>query len=142
MFKKFYTGFLGIIIIFIFVAKCGKDNKNPTEPISIIKEDPSFITDIQPIFSASCATSGCHNVNASAGLDLLAGKAYMNLVDIASTQDKGKKRVKTSDATNSYLVIKVEGKQSFGSKMPPSGALSVESIQLIKNWINKGAKNN
>ncbi|MBN2092835.1 hypothetical protein JW964_24655 [candidate division KSB1 bacterium] len=142
MFKKYFTGIFAIIILYILVVNCGKDTKNPTEPGSTIKEDPSFVTDIQPIFSASCATSGCHNVNASGGLDLSAGKAYINLVDVASSLDKGKKRVKAGDATNSYLVIKIEGKQSVGSKMPPSGGVSTESIQLIKNWINKGAKNN
>lgn len=142
MFKKYFTGIFAIIILYILVVNCGKDTKNPTEPGSTIKEDPSFVTDIQPIFSASCATSGCHNVSASGGLDLSAGKAYMNLVDIASTQDKGKKRIVAGDAASSYLVIKIEGKQSFGAKMPPASSLSAESIQLIKNWINKGAKNN
>ncbi len=142
MFKKIFTGFFAIIMIFIFMANCRKDSQNPTEPNSNVKDDPSFVADIQPLFSGNCLVAGCHDVVASGGLDLTVGKAYMHLVNIASTQDKGKTRVLPGDATKSYLVVKLEGKQSFGSKMPPSGGLSLESIQLIKNWINKGAKNN
>ncbi len=40
------------------------------------------------------------------------------------------------------MVMKIEGKQTVGTRMPQGGTLSDDDIQLIKNWINKGAKNN
>ena len=47
------------------------------------------------------------------------------------------------DAANSYLVIKLEGTQSVGSRMPIGGS-ALDNIDLtnIKNWINNGAENN
>jgi len=107
------------------------------------KDNPSFAGDIQPIFSASCAVSGCHNSTAQAGLNVSSGQAYGNLVNVDSTEDATKKRVLPNDANNSYLVMKVEGRQTSGVRMPSGGSpLSSAQIQNIKNWINKGANNN
>jgi hypothetical protein len=48
-----------------------------------------------------------------------------------------------SNAANSNIVVKIEGRQSVGTQMPQGrGALSADQIQNIKNWIAKGAKNN
>jgi len=38
--------------------------------------------------------------------------------------------------------MKLEGRQTVGTKMPQGGSLASNSLQNIKNWINKGAKNN
>ncbi len=133
--------FLLIVILAAFVNLYCSNDKSPTSP-SVVKEDPSFSADIQPIFTANCALSGCHNLTAQAGLNLLQGQAYSNLYNVSSTQVNTKKRVLPNDADNSYLVIKIEGKQTVGSKMPLGGSLSDTNIQLIKNWINKGAKDN
>lgn len=74
---------------------------------------------------------------------LLQGQSYSNLVNAASTQEPGKTRVIPNDSTNSYIVIKLEGRQTNGGRMPLGrSALDANSIQNIKNWINKGAKNN
>lgn len=124
---------------------CGGDSSTPTQPETPtpVKDDPSFSQDIQTIFSSSCALSGCHNSTASAELNLSQGQAYANLVNVDSTQDPSKKRVLPNDAENSYLVIKIEGRQSVGGRMPLNRTpLSSNQIQNIKNWINKGAKNN
>ncbi len=140
--KKYFFGVLSFIAISIFLFCC--NSSTAPEMPEQAKEDPSFAQDIQQaIFSASCISAGCHNSTASAGLTLLQGQAYSNLVNVDSTQDPSKKRVLPSDANNSYLVIKLEGRQSTGSRMPlGGGALSSVKIQNIKNWINKGAKNN
>ena len=47
------------------------------------------------------------------------------------------------DPDNSYLVIKNEGRQSVGSRMPLGGAAQDEIDQAnIRNWIAQGALNN
>lgn len=130
-----------IVSLLIIGLRCSK-SKNPATPPPTIKDDPSFAADIQPIFTAHCALSGCHNATARAGMNLSEGNAYSNIVNIASSQDNTKKRVLPDDAENSYLVMKIEGRQTVGTRMPQGGTLSDDSIQLIKNWINKGAKNN
>jgi len=44
--------------------------------------NPSFERDIQPIFTARCATASCHNLaTQQLGLNLQAGYAYDEIVD-------------------------------------------------------------
>jgi hypothetical protein len=52
-------------------------------------------------------------------------------------------RVIPGNARASYLVVKLEGRQTIGSRMPLN-ASALDNIDLtnIKNWINQGAKNN
>ena len=107
-----------------------------------VKEDPSFNTDIQGIFdSEGCTNGACHGVGASAGLNLERGLAYANLVGVTATQE-GFERVTPEKANESYLIIKLEGRQQVGARMPPSGSpLDQINMGNLKNWINKGAKN-
>ncbi len=108
-----------------------------------VKPNPSFANDIQPIFSSGCALSSCHNsASAQAGLILAQGQAYANLVNVNSTQVPARMRVLPSDADNSYIVIKLEGRQTIGARMPLSGSITNTQLQNIKNWINNGAQNN
>jgi hypothetical protein len=46
------------------------------------------------------------------------------------------------DPRKKEIVIKLEGRQTVGAKMPLGGSLDAISLQNIKNWINKGANNN
>lgn len=109
----------------------------------VILADPSFSSVIQEILTRKgCTASSCHGSAQEAGLDLRTGNAYSNLVNVASTQT-GVLRVIPGDATGSYIVIKVEGRQTVGERMPLSGS-NLDNIDLtnLKNWINQGAKNN
>jgi hypothetical protein len=110
------TRFIGVILVALTMGVlyyCGSNSSTNTEPPPTVKEDPSFSSDIQSIFSNNCISSGCHNAGAS------------------------------NDATNSHIVIKLEGRQTNGGRMPLGGtALHANTIQNIKNWINRGAKNN
>lgn len=130
------------VMTFLLLSGCSSDSATNTTPPPTVKEDPSYAADIQSIFTNRCISSGCHNAGAAGGLVLLQGQSYSNLVNVASTQEPGKTRVIPSDSANSYIVIKVEGRQTNGSRMPLGGTLDSNSIQNIKNWIDKGAKNN
>ena len=130
------------VLAFIFLSQCSSDSSTGTEPPPTVKDDPSFAADIQSIFTNNCISSGCHNAGAAGGMVLLQGQSYANLVNVASIQEPGKTRAIPSDSANSYIVIKLEGRQTNGSRMPLGGALNSNSIQNIKNWIDKGAKNN
>ncbi len=141
--KKIYWA--GLILLAALTAfYCGGGNGNggsePATPIA----DPSFSTDIQPIFNNNCAVAGgCHNNIAEEGLNLSQGVAYSNIVNVASAQVPTLMRVLPADAPNSYLVKKIEGSQTVGIRMPKDrSSLSSVSIQNIKNWVNRGAKNN
>jgi len=136
-------GVILLVLTTMVLYYCGSNSPANTEPPPTVIDDPSFASDIQSIFTNNCISSGCHNAGAAGGMVLLQNQAYANLVNVASTQEPGKTRVIPNDATNSYIVIKLEGRQVNGSRMPMGGsALNANYIQNIKNWINKGAKNN
>ncbi len=115
-------------------------NNNPARQILA---DPSYANVIQEIFNRrGCSSGSCHGSTQSAGLDLRSGSSRASLVNVASTQT-GTLRVIPGDANGSYLIIKVEGRQTVGDRMPVGGAV-LDNIDLtnLKNWINQGAKNN
>jgi len=118
---------------------CGSSLKVPKGVFS----DPSFYFNIQPIFTQNCVANGCHNSAAQGGLVLLQGPAYVNLVNIPSTQEQNRMRVLPGDAENSYLIIKIEGNQTIGIRMPLAREpLDQVLIQNLINWVKMGAKNN
>lgn len=132
---------LCVLASFIMCIHCTKEKCN--EPVNEIEEGSSFAQDIQPIFTAKCATSFCHDAaTASEGLNLSQGQAYGQLVGVNSNQEKSLKRVAPGDAENSYIIIKLEDRQTIGSAMPLGNALSGDDIQLIRNWIESGAQDN
>ena len=133
-----------VLLVFAsaYLIQCSSPS-SPEEPEEQPIANPSFAQDIQAIFNGSCALRGCHDSTASSNLNLNQGNAYANIVNVDSFQDAGKKLVVPSDANDSYLVIKIEGRQSVGSRMPLNRSpLSDAKTQTIKNWINNGAGNN
>jgi hypothetical protein len=121
----------------------GNSGGNNT-PSRQILADPSFATNIQEIFNRrGCASGSCHGSGTqSAGLNLSSGSSYASLVNVTSTQ-VAVARVIPGNANDSYLIVKVEGRQTVGNRMPP-GASALDNIDLtnLKNWIAQGAKNN
>jgi len=120
--------------------------------------------DVQPIFSANCATAFCHGAPLAAPMSLLASDTISSLVGVPSCEAPSFNRVETGNSAISYLAVKLEGTQSTilsaggcapcnfdvgsvgdcGGRMPLSGPpyLSDAEIQLIRDWIDQGAKNN
>ena len=129
-------------------AGTGPDNSGPgnnnNPPARVILSNPAFGADIKEIFERrSCSSSSCHGAAASADLDLRSGAAYGSLVGVVSFSDEAFQLVTPNDAENSYLVMKVEGRQTVGARMPFNlGVLDNIDITNIRNWINTGAPNN
>jgi hypothetical protein len=133
----------GICWISLCLLLSGCCSSSGPEENGTPKEDPSFAQDIQPILSPGCTIGGCHDASASAGLDLRPGQSLQNLIDVRSVQEPNLTRIIPFDAQNSYLIIKLEGRQNQGSRMPLGGqALGATQIQNIRNWINRGARDN
>lgn len=113
--------------------------------VDALEPPVSFAASVQPIFSANCATSGCHTGGSPlAGLNLEPGQAYGNIVNVASTQIPAIQRVLPGDASNSYLYQKITDAMGImGSPMPfGSFPLPQDDIDAIEAWINQGALNN
>ena len=140
------------LIFAMTLAACGDGGTGPEENPDnggsngedrVIVGDPSFAGVVQEIFNRrGCAASSCHGSFEAAGLNLTAGNAYANLVNVTATQ-AAVARVIPGNANESYLVVKLEGRQTVGQQMPLGGS-ALDNIDLtnIKNWINQGANNN
>ncbi|HUP53709.1 MAG TPA: hypothetical protein VM198_14605 [Longimicrobiales bacterium] len=117
------------LAVALMVSACGGDG--PTDPNGggsgnggggVLLDDPSFQANINPIFTGNgCTASNCHG-GGKAGLTLTSNVSdnYGNLVNVPATSENFL-RVKPGDAQNSYLVIKLEGRQTVGSQMPLTG---------------------
>lgn len=149
MARKFFRRLSALGIVLALPA-CGGESTSgpgaappagPPPPPPIPSSNVSFANHIQPIFSTSCATSGCHSgAGAPEGLDLSAGVAYGNIVNVSSVQSPGTDLVKPGDPGNSYLVLKVEG--SVGQRMPPASPLPQTQLDGIRTWVTEGANDN
>jgi hypothetical protein len=132
-------------LIAIALASCSKSSSNNPTGTSSSDTTVTLASQVQPIFTANCALSGCHaGSGAQQGMDLTAGNAYSNIVDVASREKPGYKRVDPSNPDSSYLYLKITGSNLIsGARMPFNrGALSQSDIQTIQQWISQGAKNN
>lgn len=110
-----------------FMVGCKKDYLYEPPPL-----DPnvpiSFSADIVPIFTESCATSGCHDGDIDP--DLTPANAW------ASCYAGG--FVDTTDATASILYTEV-----LSGDMPAGEApLTTDKISKILLWIQQGGKDN
>lgn len=108
---------------------------------------PVSFAEIQDgIFTPSCATQFCHDMQGRNGnLDLTAGAAYDELVNVEpdtfSAYNAGLLRVDPLRPDNSFLLIKLTGPPpDQGSLMPlVGGPLSPDKIDQVRNWILQGA---
>ncbi len=135
---------MGLSIALVGFAGCGGDDPMSVPSGRVVKATPSLATDIQEIFDRrGCSSGACHGAAQQAGLSLSSAAAsFASLVGVTATSEPIV-RVIPNDADNSYIVIKLEGRQTVGARMPLGGG-QIDTIDLnnIKNWINTGAPNN
>jgi Bacterial Ig-like domain (group 2) len=107
----------------------------------------TFGADVQPIFTANCALSGCHaGPSPQQAMDLSAGKAYANIVNVHA-MEANLDRVEPGDPEASYLLHKIQGTQSqaggSGGRMPQNAdPLPQGTIDIVRAWIQSGAADN
>ncbi len=114
------------IVLFIFsgiLASCQKEYfEKPKLDLSI---PVSFSVDLQPILTAKCAGSGCHDK--SYPPKLLIGEAYTSLIEGGY--------IDTLVPAQSSLMGRLN-KDMPKSKLPPA------EINKFLTWITQGAKDN
>ena len=100
--------------------------------------EPTFSNVWSEVLNPTCVS--CHG-GGSGGLSMPdQATAYDNLVGVASVGSPSDIRVVAGDSDASYLIHKLEGATDIaGSKMPLSGSVSADHIQLIRDWIDAGA---
>jgi mono/diheme cytochrome c family protein len=94
------------------------------------------------IFGPRC--SGCHTgaggtLPGSMNLSSAAA-TFAALVNVNSVEEPTQKRVLPNTPNNSYLITKLSGTQTVGSRMPLGGPfLSQAEIDGVRAWIQAGA---
>lgn len=120
------------LLIFFSLFSC-----SDSEPLGEI----SYTDQIQEsIFIFSCSTAACHDASSAGGLDLT---SYATLIVGGNTGSV----IQPGAAEQSPLIWSIEGRDQFGglvSIMPPKGlsTLTRSEINIIKDWIDQGAKDN
>jgi mono/diheme cytochrome c family protein len=119
---------VGVIALAVLLAAACKTNP-PGVPA-----DPSYASDIQPIFNDNCIT--CHGSTSPSG-------AY-SLTSYAGATGNGSDaipNVTPGSADSSKLYRKVTG---IETPQMPLGRPALDTVKTatIRNWINRGAKNN
>jgi hypothetical protein len=98
---------------------------------------------IQQIFTAHCASSGCHSGSSPAQNQNLEDgiTSYAQIVDVAAGEKPSLKRIAPGDSANSYLVMKLKGTPGIVGQRMPRGApaLGQDLISRIAAWAQAGA---
>jgi hypothetical protein len=124
------------------------------EPVSsseshVLAEVPTFTQVEALLFERGCAEGTCHGgPSPQAGLNLEAGFAFDALVNqpcsMPGAVELGLNLVTPGEPDDSFLYVKVtltENDPHLGSPMPTYGSgLSIEDTELIRLWIEAGAK--
>jgi hypothetical protein len=94
------------------------------------------------VFTPHCALPPCHALPAlEQGMNLSAGQAYVSTVGVDAVELSGFKRVAPGSAADSYLYMKLTGDPRIaGDRMPFGGTLTATEIELVRAWIDAGAK--
>ncbi len=100
-------------------------------PLPVPAPGVSFQEDILPILQVSCAVQGCHaDPNPRVGLNL---ETYAGF----EKGSLGGPVFNPGDSKGSKVVQRIDG-----GGMPPGAPLADDQIQLFKDWIDAGAKDN
>lgn len=100
-----------------------------------------YDTEVQPIFTLSCANCHVESPFPSAGLRLDVGKSLGDLINVASSQNAQYIRVVPGAANQSLLFHKVNCEEpELGARMPQGREpISLEAQAKIYDWIQQGA---
>jgi len=133
-----------VVLISLTVISCtkyqipGNEIPSPDEPeqneiVSTCNPDTVYFSnDVLPLVVSSCATTGCHDKDSH--------KDGVILTDYASIIKTGE--IKPGDPNDSEFFETLTDDGDDLMPPPPHDPLNSEQIQMIRTWIEQGAKNN
>ncbi|MBI4651229.1 hypothetical protein HY745_08105 [Candidatus Desantisbacteria bacterium] len=108
------------------------------------KLEPAFSSISKYFFSKKCTFYTCHSdvfSKKSGHLDLSPQNAYKDLVNKKSRLYPERFRVKPGEPENSVLMHRLEGSLICGPTVERS-KINKKEIDIVRQWIKEGAKNN
>ena len=104
--------------------------------------DMSMAAAIQTeIFNTTCIQCHGGTGHAAAGLDLIAGNSFVNLISVPSRKIPGMDRVSPGKSDESELFLILDSDVSTDWNYDHSvEVVRQEKLDLIRNWIDNGAK--
>ena len=135
--------------VLLVLAACGS-TAEPGIDAGAPDAGPPTWENVQSLFSQSCTFSSCHGSRAAGGLTLLPMVARSELL-MASRQLPRMPRVTPGDASQSYLLVKLEGAMAShaecrvagapcGVTMPQSAPQTSAAVRaMVRAWIAAGA---
>jgi hypothetical protein len=133
-----------LAVIIGLAASCG-EVKLPLAADTGPQPDPNAtFTRVQnEVFTGNCVIAGCHAaLGAQRGMSLKAGSAYGNIVGVPSVEMPSLNRIQPGNPDKSYMVKKLRGDADIsGVRMPDGGSLSPDKVQLVIDWVRRGAPN-
>ena len=145
IFKRFFIVLIIVLLMLAMLLACNSGTTTSGDTSTTGVSGVSFSQDIQSIFNSNCVV--CHqSATATGDLNLETGFAYINLVNVESTQSP-LMLVAPGDSDGSYLLNKLRGTQGEvgggGLRMPYGASpLQQSQINLIQQWIEQGAPDN
>lgn len=129
--------FTGAIVAALFLAGCSDMGSNPASSDQSVPPPPtgsvSFQNQIRPIFQRY----GCASCHGGSG-----GLFVQSVTQLLQGGVDGPAIV-PGKADTSIIVRKLSPNPPFGERMPQGGPYLPDStLQVIKDWINQGAKDN
>jgi len=121
-----YLGLICFVVAGIGLSSCYKDIISPESDPDGPPQAVSFKTDLEPVFNAKCALSGCH-VSGAHNPNLAAGFSYQSLVNGGF--------VNTLVPKSSRLYVMINSEMSEYIPSPKDKA-------KVYDWIRNGAPNN
>ncbi len=134
--RHLHTLLLGLTLTLI-ISACSDSGTEPEDNSNGNNGEVSFSAQVQPLLQASCGFANCHGAATQSGFSVA------SYGSITGSAGHGRLLLPNfADSTNLYL--KLLDPPPFGARMPASGPpfLSTSNINLIRDWINQGAKNN
>ena len=127
-----------------------------TSAVDARRPYPSFRDDVVPLVQESCSLTACHaSKESNLGIFLAYESAQIYAEFKKKSPTSGEPFVVAGDATKSYLMVKLEGKQAdlasscaaspyptCGVAMPPEDPLPAAKLDTFRKWITEGAKDN
>jgi hypothetical protein len=128
------TVIVGVFLSSGFFVGCSDKGGNPVSLNSPpLTQNVSFMNEVVPFF-ISYGCDGCHGGNGGLDVQTVAQLLRGGIHGPALVAGK---------ADSSLIIRKLSASPPFGDRMPRGGPYLADSTtQILKAWINQGAKNN